>query len=101
MGSLNSGNVTNRSCRAKQLIRKCNLRNRYFLMKLSRKIVFDVVRTIESARILEKNTSSIRKCFDFSGLYFFIFLTDRDNSLTANRCYTRLITFRPLTKRFF
>ena len=32
---------------------------------------------------------------------FLFFLTDRDHSLTANRCYTRLITFPPLTKRFF
>ena len=49
--------------------------------------MFDVVRMICSARILEKSISSIRKCF--WTLFYFV-LPDTD--LTANRCYMRLIT---------
>ena len=55
--------------------------------------MFDVVRMIGSARILEKSISSIRKCF--WTLFYFVF-TDTD--LTANRCYMRLINFPHITK---
>ena len=50
--------------------------------------MFDVVRMIGSARILEKSISSIRKCF--WTLFYFV-LPDTD--LTANRCYMRLTPF--------
>ena len=55
--------------------------------------MFDVVRTIGSARLLEKSISSIRKC---SWTFFILFLSDTD--LTANRFYMRLITFLHITK---
>ena len=55
--------------------------------------MFDVVRMIGSARILEKSISSIRKCF---WTLFYCVLPDKD--LTANRCYMRLITFLHVTK---
>ena len=55
--------------------------------------MFDVVRIIGSARILERSISSIRKCF--WTLFYFI-LPDTD--LTANRCYVRLISFLHVTK---
>ena len=55
--------------------------------------MFDVVRMIGSARILEKSISSIRKCF--WTLFYFV-LPDTD--LTANCCYMRLITFLHVTE---
>ena len=55
--------------------------------------MFDVVRMIGSARILEKRISSIRKCF--WTLFYFV-LPDTD--LTANLCYMHLITFLHVTK---
>ena len=55
--------------------------------------MFDVVRMVGSARIVEKSISSIRKCF--WTLFYFV-LTDTD--LTANRSYMRLITFLHITK---
>ena len=55
--------------------------------------MFDVVRMIGSARILEKSISSIRKCF--WTLFYFV-LPDTD--LTPNRCHMRLITFLHVTK---
>ena len=55
--------------------------------------MFDVVRMIGSARILEKSISSIRKCF--WTLFYFV-LPDTD--LTGNRCYMRLITFLHVTE---
>ena len=55
--------------------------------------MFDVVRMVGSARIVEKSISSIRKCF--WTLFYFV-LTDTD--LTANRSYMRLITFLQITK---
>ena len=55
--------------------------------------MFDVVRMIDSARILEKSISSIRKCF--WTLFYFV---SPDTDLTANRCYMRLITFLHVTE---